>query len=412
VTLPLRGTRVIELTTAWAGPFGGRYMGAMGAEVIKVEGGRSLDLWRGPARVPAPPGGEAIVQPYDRMPNFNALNRNKRGISLDLATEGGRELFLRLVMSADFVLSNMTARVLPNLGLEYEVLRTVRPDVVLLAMPADGMTGPFSSAAGYGTIVEGMGGLGARFGYRTEGARISQTYYTDAVAGIHATVAALAALRWRQQSGEGAYIDLSQQEALWLQLGEGIVHRSLTGRDPGRLGNAEPGCCPSGLYPTSDGRWIALVARDEGEFRALVAAGDGCLQAYAELPVSERVQQRDAIDAAVAGWSASLTQNELLERLRTAGVGVAPFNDYRDAADSSEFTRLGAVEGLDHAVAGPQQYLRVPVRFDGVPVDSQRPAPPFGRHSDEVLRELLGLSDNAIATLRGDGVIQDAPAGA
>jgi crotonobetainyl-CoA:carnitine CoA-transferase CaiB-like acyl-CoA transferase len=410
--LPLAGLRLVELTTAWAGPFVGRFLGALGAEVVRVESARALDLWRGPAKLPPGasgpyPNGEPGERPYNRSANFSALNRNKRAISLDVATPPGREALLRLVARADAVLSNFTARVLPNLGLTYAALRAAKDDIVLVTMPALGATGPYAAAAGYGTIIEAMGGFGARFGHRDEGARISQTYYPDAVAGIHATVALLAALERRRTTGAGGMVDLSQQEALWLQLGEGIVLAGCAGREPDRMGNAEPWCVPSGFFPTADGGWLALVVRTDDAF-ARLAALVGEPLAHVDAGAAARVRERDAIERALAAWTGARPRADLLAALRRAGIAAAPVNTYRGALHDPAMAALHAFEQVTHPESGAQTYLRLPLRLDGRPVATRRPAPCFGQHTDEVLAE-AGFTAAEIAALRADGVIRDTP---
>lgn len=392
--LPLRGVRVVELTTAWAAPFIGRLLGALGAEVIKVESARYPDLWRGPI---------AADGSHNRMPNFNAVNRNKQSVALDLAAPDGRAALLRLVSVADVVVSNFTARVLPNLRLEYADLCAARPDVVFLNMPALGASGPYRDAAGYGTIIEGMGGFAARFGYRNEDARVSQTFYADPVAGIHGTIAVLAGLTRRRQTGCGCAIDLSQQEALWLQLGEGIALRSLSGREPERMSNAEPGSSPSGCYPSADGRWLALVVGADEEFARLVRATDGALAAFAAASAAERVRQREAIDAAVSAWCSRLPLAELLSRLEAARLRAKPVNSYREASRAPELRRLDAFEEVDHAEVGRRTYLRVPVRLDGQPLSTRLPAPCLGRDTERVLAAWLGLEQREPESRRAQG---------
>lgn len=412
---PLDGVRVIELTTAWAGPFVGRFLGAFGADVIKFESAGSVDIWRGPFPLAwgtrnLPEGVDRMTLSVDVAPNFNSLNRNKRGVAVDLSTPRGRALFLELAGDADVFVSNMTQRVLPNLGLGYETLRESNERLVVLNMPALGASGPYMGAAGYGTIIEGMGGVAARFGYRHEQARISPTYYPDPVAGIHATLAVLAALRRRESSGEGCLIDLSQQEATWMQLGEGIALRSREHREPGRLGNAEPGCVPSGLYPTADGRWLAVVVRDDQELARLVEAAGRPLAALAGVSAVERLDERDRIDGVVAAWTRTLPLDELVALLRKAGVPAGPVRTHRDVVADETLRRLDLLEELDHPVTGRQPYLRIPVRLDGRVIDSRRPAPPFGHHTAEVLRTLLGLDEADIAALERDGVVAGVPA--
>ena len=353
----LAGLKIIELTTAWAGPFVGCALGAFGADVVKVEAANAFDIWRGPMpyrmmmRV-IPEGKAPRDMSHDISANFNGLNRNKRGVSIDLSLPDGRAAFLRLVESADVVVANFTNRVLPALRLTYDDMRSVNPAIILLNMPALGMTGPSSEAAGYGSIIEGMGGMGARFGHPDEGARISQTFYPDPVAGLHGTVAVLAALVRRRRTGHGALIDLSQQEALWLQLAEGIVLASITGRDPERMGNEEPGLPDgqSGVRASDEveGQWIAFAR----------------------------------------------------ERSTTVNGYASARQDHRLAA---------LWETVHHPVTGDTEALRVPIAIDGALPASCRPAPLFGQHTDEVLAEWAGLSPEEIAALRSSGAVEDTP---
>jgi formyl-CoA transferase len=190
------------------------------------------------------------------------------------------------------------------------------------------------------------------------------------------------------------------------------VQRSLTGSEPGRLGNAEPGCCPSGIFPTLDGHWLALVVRDESEFGALVRLAGGSLSPFAALGLDKRIARRDEIEAALSGWTRTLPQEALLSVLRGAGIGAGPYNNYRDAVASQPFAALQAIERLDHPAARKQAYLRVPVRFDGAPVTSRRPAPTFGHDVDEVFTDLCGLSLDELAAFRTEGAIRDVPDGA
>jgi crotonobetainyl-CoA:carnitine CoA-transferase CaiB-like acyl-CoA transferase len=393
VSLPLDGVRVLELATAWAGPFVGRFLAALGAAVVKVESARQVDGWRlamppGRAMREVPPGVDPDAPNVNVAPNFNALNRSKRGVAVDLTTPDGRKIALELVACSDVVVANFTSRVLPQLRLTWDDMRAVNPAVVLLSMPALGASGPYHRAAGYGTIIEGMGGLASRFGYEHEGARVSDTYYPDAVAGVHASVAVLAALARRRRTGDGMYLDMSQQEVMWLQLGEGIVHASATGREPGRMGNREPGCATSGCFATRDGRFAAIVTRTASEAERLSAvAGED-----------------------VGDWCLANSLEDVVSELGRAGVGVAPVNTYREAASDPALEAVSAFECLDHPVTGRHRYLRVPVRLDGSPLASTRPAPRFHEHTHEVLDE-LGYGTAAVQRLESSGAIGGEPRG-
>ncbi|HET6795446.1 MAG TPA: CoA transferase [Acidimicrobiales bacterium] len=237
----LGGLKVLELTWAWAGPFVGRFLAGFGADVVRIETGARPDGWRAPLRV----DGELT---WDAAPLHNSLNRTKRSASVDLIHPEGRDLFVALLAEADVFVVNMTASVLSDRGVEDDVRAAVESGLVALAMPSLGYTGPHRSMPGYGMLIEAMGGLADRFGPPEEGARVSSTYYPDAVAGVHGAVAVLAALTARRTSGRGSFIDLSQQEVMWMQLGEGIVLASRDGRAPRRMGNAEAGCpAPDGV---------------------------------------------------------------------------------------------------------------------------------------------------------------------
>ncbi|MCL4231882.1 MAG: CoA transferase [Dehalococcoidia bacterium] len=401
----LTGIRVLELTTAWAGPAVGRFLGALGADVVKVESARRYDLWRGSANANPPDRKGAHV--YNLAPNFNGLNRNKRGISLDLTAPGGREMFLRLVQAADAIVTNLTARVLPNLGLDYGALRQVNPRIILLNMPALGASGPNRDLAGYGSIIEGMGGMAVRFGHASEGARVSQTFYPDAVAGVHAVVALLAGLNRRDRDGHGLSIDLSQQETMWLQLGEGIVLHSLEGREPERMGNAEPGLAPSGVFPTLDSRWVALVVKSDEQFAALVQLAHPKLRHFARWETTRRLANRMQLESAVGSWTATLPLAGLLEAFTERDIAAAAVNNYAEAAVAPCFADLDALERIAHPEAGTCLHLRMPVRFDGQCVDTRLPGVRFGEHTDLVLKEWVSASRKEIEGLRAGGAVVD-----
>jgi crotonobetainyl-CoA:carnitine CoA-transferase CaiB-like acyl-CoA transferase len=377
--------KVIELTWAWAGPFVGRFLGGFGADVIRVEAGRWPDGWRGRLRwkdagVDVPPDVDPDDYTWDAAALFNGLNRNKRSVSVDLTSDEGRQLFLDLLDRADALVLNMTYSVLADRGVEQAVRQRVQHGLVVLNMPALGATGPYRAMPGYGMLMEGMGGFAARFGYRDEGARATATYYPDAVAGLHGSVAVLAALTGRQRTGRGSFIDLSQQETTWMQLGEGLVLRSTEGREVERLGNGEPGRIPSGLFPTSDGQWIAI-----SDNRAAWA-------------------NRDEMDAEMTTWTSKRTARSVMEEM----IGQ-PVRTLADLYGNGTLRDRGLLEEIEHPVTGRRTYFRMPITVDGSRPDSRRPAPVFAQHTDEVLREWLGLNTGRIESLRAADVIGTTP---
>jgi crotonobetainyl-CoA:carnitine CoA-transferase CaiB-like acyl-CoA transferase len=406
---PLSGVRVLEMTRAWAGPFVGRFLGAFGADVVKLEAARSPDGWRARLRwrdagVALPPGTDPDGYTWDAAALYNGLNRNKRGLSLDLTRPGARDLVLSLVEKVDVLVVNMTHRVLADFGLEYDVLARANPRLVLVNMPALGASGPYRAMPGYGMLIEGMGGFAARFGDRSEPARATATYYPDAVAGVHATLAALSALAARERTGRGGAIDLSQQETTWMMLGEGIALASLEGRDPDRVGDAEPGCWPSGLYPTADG-WLALVVQDDAERARLIACAGGALDGIE----TRRLDERDAIDATVASWTRAAKTADLERELRSRGVRARAVFDFRRDALPPELAALDPYESLAHPVTATRAYLRIPLRVDGAALSSRAPAPVFDQDTDEIVAALAAASAADRARLRAERVIGGTP---
>ncbi|MFI5485978.1 CoA transferase [Micromonospora echinaurantiaca] len=382
----LAGLRVLELTLAWAGPLTGRFLGTLGADVVRVEVGNRPDGWRTRHRwhelgVPVPDGVDPQECTWDASAQFNSLNRGKRGISVDLATPAGADVFRDLVAVADVLVVNMTHDVLVKRGVAEDVRRQVERGLVVVTMPALGATGPYRSMAGYGMLTEGMGGFAARYGAPAEPAAVSPVYYPDAVAGVHGVLAVLAALAGRARHGRGDWLDLSQQETLWLQLGEGLVLASREGRNPARLGDAEPGVPSSGVVATRDGH-VAFVDRRAGS---------------------------TATPETVAGWAAGSSTAEVLTRLRAAGVAAEAVADLRRRYADGTLRTAGLVEEVDHPVAGRRAYLTPPVRLAGDPLPPARPAPLFDQHTDEVLAEWLGYDPGRIRTLRAAEAVGTRP---
>lgn len=409
----LEGLKVLELTWAWAGPFVGRWFGAQGADVVRVEAGRYPDGWRTRLRwrqggVEVPAGVDPDDFTYDAAALHNSLNRNKRSLSLDLTTGEGAALFVELLDRADLLVLNMSYSMLADRGLDAEVDAAVERGLVVLNMPSLGATGPYRDMPGYGILIEGMGGFAARYGRRDEGARSTNTYYPDLVAGLHGTVAALAALADREATGRGQVIDLSQQEVTWLQFGEALVLRAVEQREIERLGDGEPHAAPSGYYEGADGTWIAVVVRTDPEFAALVAVAAPHLDHLAGLDGAARRARRDELDAAVTSWTRSAPADDVERRLAVAGVPAQRARSYRRAHDEV-LDSWGLVERLTHPVTGERPYLALPIRVDGVPWRSRRAAARFGEHTDDVLREWIGVAPERLAALRAAGVIGTTP---
>ena len=373
---PLEGLRLLEVTTAWAGPYVGNLLGALGVDVVKFEAMRPFEGYRvlrlhGDSDPPHVAALKSDNRWFEASALHSAVNRNKRGIVADLGDDEVRDLFLELARSADAVLCNFTAKVLPGLRLAFDDLVAVNPGIVVLRMPAYGTMGPYSGAAGYGTVVEGMGGFGARFGYEDEGARISDLYWPDPVAGVHAAFAIMSGIERRDRTGFGSDIDLAHMEVMWNALGEALVVAGQRGSDIGRMGNREPGVDVSGFVAAADGRWVAVIGSSD------IAP---TVQAVAGRP------WREVVAAVTAGGGNAEVVNEVLDAVE-------------DARLSDRF------EVVDHPIIGPIRHLRSPFVVDGRPTTTRRRAPLFDEHTDEVLTESAGCDSTQLAALRARNVV-------
>jgi len=402
---PLTGVRVLDLTAWQAGPVCAMLLGDFGADVIKIEAPQRLDGWRGAA-------GLMVDKAYERNPLWNAVNRSKRGISLDLASDEGRRLFLRLVEDADVVVENFTPRVLSNLGLGYDVLRATNPRIVVASLSGFGQTGPWRDYVAFAFPTEEVSGLAALTGVPGGPPVLQGQSVTDAMVGTMGTLAIVAALERRAASGEGDVIDLSQIEVLTTYLGAELVQAQVTGRDPDRRGNVRPGLCPHDVYPCQpDGLCVAIAARDDDEWQRVCAAIERPdLAANGELStVVGRQAYRQEVDEAVAAWTATRDGTAIEALLQAAGVPAAVAARSAELARDEQLWSRGFFRLLERPEVGVHPFPGPIVGLHATPAVIERPAPSYGQHTEEVLRDLLGLGDDEIAALHAAGVTSSEP---
>lgn len=395
---PLAGLRVIEVTANWAGPLVGRHMGDLGAEVIKVE-----HVQRPATRALWYPGNEPGKRPYNRAGYFNNLNRSKLDVSLDLSSDRGRELFLDLVEIADVVVENNSARVMPNLGLSWETLSARNPRLVMASISGFGASGPERDYVAYGANIEASSGLAAVTGYHDDDTPYrANTFYADPITGNYATIAVLAALRARQSSGRGQWLDLSLNECAASFFGDAFVEHQRTGELPPRRGNRHPVDAPQGAYQTvGDDDWLVLTVRDDQEWSALCTAlSRADWAADPRLATADgRREHHEELDGGIGAWAAELDHREAAAHLQAAGVPAAPvLANYELLTDPHLHQRQFYIS-IDHPEAGVLPFAGMPWKFSRTPGRVTRPAPRFAEHNDYVLGELLGLDQESIEEL-------------
>ncbi|MBC9732341.1 CaiB/BaiF CoA-transferase family protein [Nocardioides marmotae] len=401
---PLEGVRVLELTNNWAGPLAGRHLGDLGAEVLKVE-----VATRPATRAGFHPAGRPGLRHWNRAGYFNEMNRNKRGFSLDLSTDRGRELFLELVRTSDVVLENNASRVMPKLGLGYEVLREVNPRLVMASISGFGATGTRKEWVAFGSNIEAATGLAAMTGYDGETPYRTGSFVADPIGGTQAALAIVAALERVARCGRGTHLDLSLIEATtpWTLLG--LAALQSTGSRLVPLGSADAWDAPTGAYPTAgDDEWVAIAVRSADQWRSLVALADFDLPDWS---AEERVLHRAEIDEALGGWTRTAPQYDVARSLQAVGVPAAPILKNPQFHTDPHLHARGTFVWVDHPETGVLPYPGFPWRFSVTHPEVRHAAPSFGEANAYVLRHLLGLGEDQIHQLYVDGVTADEPVG-
>jgi crotonobetainyl-CoA:carnitine CoA-transferase CaiB-like acyl-CoA transferase len=407
---PLNGVRILDLTHVWAGPLATRIFGDLGAEVIKIE--RSLG--RGTRVANVEPiagwiGGEPGAQPWNNNAAFVKLARNAKSISLDLKRPEGRDLFLELVTLADVVIENFSARAMPSMGLDYETLKKNNPKIIYITMPGYGTHGPYKDWVAFGPTVEPMTGLSQMLGYSASEPRNTAMALMDPIAGTTATTALVAALREREQTGQGAYIEMSLHEAGIVFNGPWLIEHQLGGQ-LAPLGNAHPQMSPHGVYPCKeravedDADWIAIACQTDTDWQNLLTLLK--MELNPAWGIVERQSHASEIDKAIAQWTLKLDKDVAAEELQNAGIPAGPVASAPDllaephAADRGFFVPL---ERHNTVVPGN------PIHMSGLSSDDWSPCPPLGAHSQSILQEWLGYTAEQTQNLLDLTIIAESP---
>lgn len=402
MTLPLEGIRVADFTWVWAGPFCTLQLAHLGAEVIRVESRTRTCVTRLlPPFADGTPGS-------NRSGYFNQYNQGKLSLALDLKRPEGIAVARDLVAQCDVVCENFAAGVMDRMGLGYEVLRGLRPDLVMIALSGYGATGPDAEFVSYGPAQVPLSGMSSLTGYRDWPPMHVGISYGDPTGGLHGAVAVLAALWHRAVTGQGQYIDLSQWETSIATLGEGVLAQGLTGAQPPRDGNRDPHMAPHGVFRCAgDQRWAAIAVRDDAEWRRL--ADSIGAPALAEDPrfatLAARKANEDALEALVTEWTRPREDTAVVATLQAAGIPAAVSMTNQDLAEDVDLRDGGFHVRLEHPEIGARLHLGIPWQMSDTPCAVRRPAPCLGEHTDDVLRRVVGYDDARIAQLRDAGVL-------
>jgi crotonobetainyl-CoA:carnitine CoA-transferase CaiB-like acyl-CoA transferase len=379
---PLGGVRVADFTMGWAGPLATRLLADLGADVIKVESQAHPDWWRG---WEASDGDDSSRR--ELRPNFNTVNRGKRGVSLDLTTEPGLAAARALVAGADVVVENFAAGVLDKLGLGLDVQRALSPGVVSVAMPAFGASGPLAGTRAYGSTVEQASGLPFVNGEQTWPPCLQHVAFGDPIAGLYAAAAIVTALACRDRLG-GTAVDLSQVACLFELGADAIIGAQLTGGPLPRTGNRRPEAGWFCVVPAAGpDAWLAVAAGSAAAMRSLgrVLGRTGQGADLAAATAAERARQAATIEAAIAGWAHGQPAAEAAARLQEAGVPAAPVQPAHTLGTDPHLTATGVWPTMEREYAGRHTVGAAAFRFDGRRPPLSRPAPTLGQHTAELL---------------------------
>ena len=401
--LPLCDIRVADLTAFWAGPFATQFLGALGADVIKVEGVRRPDGMRFSAG--RPPSWD---QWWEWGPVFLCSNNNKRGISLELGTDAGRAAALKLIAASDLVIENFSPRVMENFDLQWDSVNAANPQAVMVRMPAFGLDGPWRDRVGFAQTMEQATGMAWITGH-VEGPPVIPRGVCDPIAGLHAAFAAMAALVVRDRDGIGVHVESTMVEAALNVAAEMLVEYSRNGIELRRQGNRGPGASPQGVHRCAgDDEWVALAAMNDPARLAL-----GALIGRPDLGSGETNwrERADEIDKLITDWAAHRPVPDAVRVLRSAGIAAAPVRAPAGLLTDPHLLDRGFWERVDHPVAGSFLCTGMPFMFVGKPRRwIHRGAPLYGRHTREVLAE-IGYTADELAALRQAKITAARPAG-
>jgi crotonobetainyl-CoA:carnitine CoA-transferase CaiB-like acyl-CoA transferase len=442
--LPLHGVRVLDITVVWAGPHCTQLLSEWGAEVIRLEplqviqpntrGAESRFTREQVLRARgtgntwmAFPDNDPEPRQWNRSPGFNSHARNKRSMTVNVATPEGREVFLKMVSIADVIVENNVPETVERAGFTYPDMAVVNPRIILLRMPSYGLSGPYKNYRSFGTHMEGMTGHHYLRSYpHLDPSMTGDAFTVDAASGVAGAFAILMALRHRRRTGEGQLIELAQAENFLSYLGEFILDYSMNGRSPEPQGNRHPHHSPHGVYPCrvgnreqetgnsgeaapqsairnpqSDEAWIAIDIGLDAEWMALCQ-----VMGFPAWAMDERFSStigrwhcREELDRLLGEWTRTQDVRELFHRLQAAGISAGPVQNEADAYACPQLNDRGFFEEMAHPEFGAYRYPGLIFKMQNTPNHLRRHAVLLGEDNDYVYRELLNLSDEEMRRL-------------
>jgi crotonobetainyl-CoA:carnitine CoA-transferase CaiB-like acyl-CoA transferase len=398
---PLTGVRVLDLSRVLAGPWAGQLLADLGGDVVKVERPGEGDDTRhwGPPYLKDDAGHDTQEATY-----YLCANRNKRSVTVDIASPQGQQVVRALAAQSDVLIENFKPGGLARYGLDYASLQAAHPGLVYCSITGFGQTGPYAHRPGYDFLMQGMGGLmsvtGRAEGEEGAGPQKVGVALTDIMTGLYATIAIQAALAERERSGRGQHIDMALLDVQVACLANQASSYLAGGVTPRRMGNAHPTIVPYQDFPTADGDVILAVGNDGQFARLCEAMGHAEWAADARFATNpQRVANRRELIALLRQATVMRTTREWIALLETAGVPCGPINRIDEVFDDAQVQARGMRLEMPHPSAGKVALVANPIRFGASPVTYRSAPPTLGQHTGEVLRDWLGMTDGEVRAL-------------
>ena len=398
--LPFEGIRVADFGWIFAVPHATAWLGAMGAEVIRIESMRAPDLVRFLT------GTNGVIGP-NLSGVFHSINLSRKSLALDLSRPEAQQIARRLVLQSDIVTENYTVGNMQKYGLDYENLRKLKPNIIMMSGTPLGQNGPYARTVGFGPTTQAFAGLCHLTGYPGSFPCGIGGTWPDFAVGTAMVFFLLAALHHRDQSGEGQYLDLSMAETVTTMIPEAMMDFFINGHDEGPQGNRDPSMAPHGVFPVAgDDRWIAIAIATDSEFAGLCGVlGTPSMAAdrdYAR--IDDRLRNVTMLESEIAARTRNFERDELVRKLRERGIAAGPIYNTHEVKADPAFVASGMMITRDHGDSGERAVPGLPVKFSDLEPD-YRGAPRIGHDSEEVLRTLLGMTPDEIAHLKESKVL-------
>ena len=389
----LKGLRILDFTWVLAGPYATRILADFGAEVIKVQSKKTAG------------GAESNLTGY-----FSHWNRNKRSITLDMSYPEAKEIVLRLARISDVVIENFSTRVMSNWGLDYERLKEVRPDIIMVSMSGMGQTGPWKDFVAFGPALQALSGLTYLTSFAQESPLGLGYAYADPVAGLHAALAILAALEFRDRTRKGQYIDLSQYEAMCTLLGPALLNASANYKDISPQGNHSDSvpAAPYGCYQCSGAdRWCVIGVFNEIEWENLcnILGWPDWTREERFSHLSRRKENKEDLDRFLEQWTLQHSPEEVVNLLQQGGVAAGVVQNAEDLANDPHLMARDFFIPLEHPVLGKTVADASPIKFKKNSRDKWKAAPLLGEDNRYVYTELLGFTEGELSSYIEKGII-------